>query len=119
MLVKKSGKTIYGAQLTAAEKRALDIEAKRALAEYTRKHELEIEATVIWQLRQLKGWDESQLKDFYADFDVTLTKLIDWYEMGSEDAEWLCTKKLLDEGIDIDQWRREKYPNEKYDVTGK
>ena len=119
MYVMKSGGQVFGAKLTAAEKKALDIEARRSLAEYTRKHELEIEATVLWQVKQLTDWDEGLLKAFYGDFDVALSKLIDWYEMGSEDAEWLCTKKLKDEGIDIEQWRREKYPNENYEVICK
>ena len=35
MRVKKSGKHIYGADLSAAEKKAMDIEIKRQLAEYT------------------------------------------------------------------------------------
>ena len=119
MIVKKAGGHVYGADLTAAERKALDMEAKRALAEYTRKHELEIEATVLWQVKQLTDWDEGLLKPFYQDFDIALTKLIEWYEMGSDDAQWLCTKRLLDEGIDIEQWRREKYPNEKYEVKNK
>lgn len=119
MLVLKSGKTVFGAKLTAAEQKALDMEARRSLAEYTRKHELEIEATVLWQIKHITDWDEGQLKAFYQDFDVTLSKLIQHYEMGSEDAQWLCTKKLKDEGIDIEAWRREKYPNMRYEVDCK
>jgi hypothetical protein len=119
MLVLKSGKNIFGAKLTAAEKKALDMEARRSLAEYTRKHELEIESTVLWQIKQLTDWDEGLLKAFYQDFDITLDKLIEYYEMGSEDAEWLCMRKLKDEGIDLEAWRREKYPNLKYDINCK
>ena len=26
------------------------------------------------------------------------------YEMDDEDAEWLCTRKLLDMGIDVEKW---------------
>lgn len=116
MEVLRSGKNIYGARLTAAERKALDMEARRSLAEYTRKHELEIEASVIWQIRQITGWGEIRLRRFYDEFDITLDKLISSYDMGADDAQWLCTKKLLDEGFDIEQWRREKYPNEKYEV---
>ena len=116
MYVLKSGGQIFGARLTSAEKKALDMEARRSLAEYTRKHELEIEATVLWQIKRLTDWDEGLLKAFYQDFDDELMRLINHYEMDSEDAQWLCTKKLLDEGIDIEKWHREKYPNEKYEV---
>lgn len=119
MVVLRSGKTVFGAQLNAAERKALDMEARRSLAEYTRKHELEIEATVLWQVKQLTDWDEGLLKAFYQDFDITLDKLIEHYEMGVEDAQWLCTRKLKDEGIDIEAWRREKYPNLKYEIDCK
>ena len=119
MQVLKSGKHVIGAKLTADEKKALDMEVRRQLAEYTRKHELEIEALVIWQLRQVTGWGETRLKRFYDQFDITLDKLIEHYEVGSDDAQWLCTKKLKDEGIDIEAWRREKYPNLRYEVKCK
>lgn len=125
MQVLKSGKHVIGVKLTAAEKKALDMEARRSLAEYTRKHELEIEATVIWQTKQVleavlgEGFDMDILKRLYDGLDVELDKLIDHYEMDAEDAQWLCTKKLKDEGIDIEAWRREKYPNLKYEVKCK
>lgn len=116
MIVKKSGKTIYGAELTAAEEKALDMEVRRRLAEYTRKHDLEIEATVIRQLRRLTGWGETRLKRFYGEFDKELYKLVDRYEMKDDDAPWLCTNELLKEGFDIEAWHREVHPNEKYSV---
>ena len=119
MLVKKSGNTIYGAKLTAAERKALDMEARRALAEHTRKHELEIEAIVIRQLRRQTGWGETRLKRFYADFSTSLMKLCDYYEMDEVEAPWLCTEELKKEGFNIEEWHRECYPNEKYEVNCK
>lgn len=117
MIVKKSGKTIFGATLTAAERKALDMEARRILAEYTRQHELEIEAMVIRQLRRLTGWGETRLKRFYDEFTPELMKLCEHYEMPEADAPWLCTKELKDEGFDIEAWHRERYPNERYDES--
>lgn len=125
MQVLKSGKYIIGTKLTAAEQKALDMTTRRQLAEYTRKHELEIEATVIWQIRRIleeelgSEVDVGLLKRLYDGLDVELNKLIEHYEMGIDDAQWLCTKKLKDEGIDIEAWRREKYPNLKYEVNCK
>lgn len=119
MTVKKTGKTIYGAELTAAERKALDMEARRALAEHTRKHELEIEAMVIRQLRRITGWGETRLKRFYMQFGPELMKLCDRYEMPEDDAPWLCTNELLKEGYDIEAWHREAYPNERYEVNCK
>lgn len=44
MVVKKAGGKIYGAVLTSAEKKAMNMEIERQLAEYTRKHEVELNA---------------------------------------------------------------------------
>ena len=119
MIVKKSGKTVYGAILTAEEKKALDMEARRALAEHTRQHELEIEAIVIRQLRRLTGWGETRLKRFYMEFAPALYSLVDRYEMDDVDAPWLCTQELKEEGFDIEAWHREAYPNARYTVDCK
>ncbi len=78
MIVKKSGGRIYGAQLTVAERKAMNIEIEKQLAEYTRKHQ--------------------------AEFDA----LVKRYEMEDEDDVWLCTQKLKEMGVDIEQWEREK-----------
>lgn len=115
MNIKKSGKTIYGVELTAAEKKALDMEIRRQIAEYDRKNELELEAIVIRQLRRQTGWGEKRLRVFYDAFSDELMSLLERYEMPEEDAPWLCTRELKAEGFDIEQWHREKYPNEKRD----
>lgn len=117
MVVKKSRGVVFGADLTANERKALDMEARRSLAEHTRTYQLEIEALVIRQVRRATGWGGIRLKRFYDDFDTGLNDLINRYEMPSEDASWLCTRELKEEGFDIEQWHREKYPNEKFDVV--
>lgn len=38
MKVKKAGKRVFGAVMSAAEKKAMDMEIQRQLAEYDRKH---------------------------------------------------------------------------------
>lgn len=116
MRVKKSGGKVYGAELTAAEKRALDMEARRHLAEYTRLHEVEIEALVIRQLKRFTDWPVEKLREFYDGFDGELMRLVDYYEMDEVDAPWLCTRELLREGVDISEWHRQRWPNERYEV---
>lgn len=119
MIFKKSGGQIYDVELTAKERKALNEVAGRNLAEWTRNHDLEIEAIIIRQLRRLTGWGETRLKRFYEGFDVELNALIERYEMGGSDAPWLCIQELKSEGIDIEQWHRDKCPNEKYEVKNK
>jgi hypothetical protein len=115
----RSGSTIFRVRLNAAEKKAFDMEARRILAEHTRQHELEVEAIVIRQLRRLTGWGETRLKRFYDDFAPEMMSLVKRYEMDQVDAPWLCTQELKEEGFDIEQWHRERYPNEKYDIMCK
>ena len=119
MRIKKSGGQIYGADLTANERKALNMEARRALAEHTRQHQLEIEALVIRNLRRVTGWGETRLKRFYDSFDMGLDELVKTYEMDEVDTPWLCMRELKEEGFDIEQWHRERYPNEKFEVVFK
>lgn len=112
----RSGKYITDVRLTAKEEKAFDMFSRRRLAEHTRKHELEIEAIVIRELRRLTGWGETKLKRFYMDFGPDLMKLCDHYEMEEVEAPWLCQNELKKEGFDIEAWHRERYPNEKYEV---
>ena len=101
MRVKKSGKYIYGADLSAAEKKAMDIEIIRQLAEYTKKHEQELAAVVLWELHAQLGFGNDRLKKFYDNFIPALDNLIKRYEMEDGDEAWLCTQKLKDYGFDI------------------
>ena len=68
MLVKKAGGKVYGATFTAAEKRAMDMEIKRQLAEYTRKYEADLNATILYVLHEQLGFGEQRLKKFFDRF---------------------------------------------------
>lgn len=117
MEFKRSCGVIYDVKLNKKEQRALDDTVRRQLSEYTRKHIVEFEATVIRNLRRAaEDWDESRLRAFYDNFADDLDKLVQHYEMADDDLQWLCTRELKQEGIDIEQWHRERYPNEKYEV---
>ena len=68
MKVKKAGKRVFGAVMSAAEKKAMDMEIQRQLAEYDRKHIREIDALVLWELREQLGFGNKRLKKFYDNF---------------------------------------------------
>lgn len=111
MFVKKAAGKVYGAKLTAAEKRAMDIEIQKELAEFDRKHMLEIDAIVLWGLHTELGFGVDRLKRFYDNFAGAMDDLINRYEMEQGDKVWLCTYKLKELGIDIDKWDRERNGN--------
>ena len=59
---------MYGAVLTAAEKKAMDLEIQRELAEYDRKHIAEIDATILWVLHEQFGFGAQRLRTYYDAF---------------------------------------------------
>lgn len=107
MMVLKSGGRVVGGKLTNAEKKALDIELRKQLAEYTRKYEIEILSLVLRQLRRTFGFGEKRLRRYYDNFDKDIKDMIDRYEMEDCDDAWLCTEELKADGIDIEKWRKE------------
>ena len=109
MEIKKSGKTIFGARFTNAEQKAIDMEIDRQLADYTRKHNIELDAILLKRLRDYLGFDEQQLREFFDKCDDDIARMIKYYELDDRDQAWLCTRQLKEEGFDIEQWYKEKY----------
>lgn len=98
--VKKVGGRVIGAQLTVAEKKAMNMEIQKQLAEYDRKHYMEVAALVLWQMHVQLGFGKKRLEQFYNNFEGELSKLIDRYDLEDEDGLWLCTHQLKE--IDVD-----------------
>lgn len=108
MQIKKIGGKIYGASLTSSEQKAIDLEIKRQLAEYENKHNIEIDAMILWILHEEFGFGEYRLKKFYDRFENSLKDLLGRYEMEDSDTVWLCTQKLKEYGIDLEEWNKER-----------
>jgi hypothetical protein len=108
MKIKKGFNSVYGVDLTAKEKKALELEVKRQLAEYDTKHSHEMDAIVLWVLHTQFGFGHKRLKEFFDCFSVAVSELIERYELENSDAVWLCTHQLKEYGIDIAQWNRER-----------
>ena len=107
MQVKKSNGKIFGASLTAAEKKAMTIEINRQLAEYSRKYETEVESMMLLVLREEFGFGEERLKRAHKALSSGIDNLVKRYQMEDEDATWLCTYKLKEQGFDISKWDKE------------
>ena len=108
----RSGGRIIKTKLTAKEKQAMEAEILRQLAEYTRKYQVEIEAIFLRHQRTKHGFGAKRLREDFDDFGNELDALIKRFELGQEDKAWLATYSLEEEGFDVEQWHREKYPNE-------
>lgn len=107
MRVKKAGGKVYGAVLTNSEKKAMDMEIKRQLAEMDKKNMEEVDAVVLYVLMTEFGFGEKRLRRFHDTFSEQITALVNRYQMDSDDDVWLCTEMLKRHGIDIAQWNKE------------
>lgn len=112
MQIKKTGKKIFGAELTAQEKKALDIEIERQLAEFDKNHTKEIDALILLALHEAFGFGEKRLRRFYDIFDNSVNSLVKRYELEDSDKIWISKQKLKDYGIDLDIWERERRENQ-------
>ena len=110
---------------TKQGQKALDREIKSQLAEYDRKNMYEVDAMVLWVLYEKFGFGKKRLKQFFDCFNTEIKALIDRYQLDDKDDAceikalidryqlddkddaWICTRKLKDAGIDIEQWERE------------
>lgn len=108
MQIKKYGGKVYGANLTAAEKKAMDLEIRRQLAEYEKRHMHEIDAMILWLLHEEFGFGKKRLKKFFDLFDKSSRELVKQYELEDSDRIWICTYMLKQYGIDIEKWENEK-----------
>ena len=94
--------------LTADEQKAMNMEIQRQLVEYDRKNELELDAIILWELHTQLGLGPKRLKKFFDGFSDALNALVNRYEMDISDDVWLCTHKLKEIGVDVENWYRQK-----------
>lgn len=107
MNFKKSFSKVFGVILNAAEKKALDNEINRQLAERTRKDAIERASMVLWILHIEFGFGPQKLRRFYDSYSDRLNELAEYYDMEIEDQAWLCSRKLKEYGVDVELWEKE------------
>lgn len=107
MRVLKSNGKICGANLSNAEKKALQIELDKYAAQYIRGMQEELDAIILWQLHTQLGFGKKRLKRFYDGFRQVVKELSDYYDASDEENIRLCQFKLKEYGIDLDEWSKE------------
>lgn len=108
MQVKKSGGKIIGAHMTNAEKKAMDMEIRRQMAEFDRENADNVDAMILWHLHEEFGWGKKRLMKFYETFSARMKEMQDYYEFEEEKMPWLYTEKLKRYGIDIRELNAKK-----------
>lgn len=112
MRVKKAGGKVFGAAMTAAEKKAMELEINRQIIEADRKYVNDIDAMVLYTLHVHLGFGAKRLRRFYEAFSAEHDRLIQYYQM-PDDYTWLCREMLKRIGVDVEAWNRERRePNE-------
>ena len=113
MRVKKLNGRVYGAELTAAERKAMDIEIKREIVEKDKQYAEDIDAMVLYVLMAHYGWKKKRLRKFWQAFLFEHKALMEWYQLDEPgDNEWLAHRKLKEIGVDIHQWYKEDEQSE-------
>ena len=113
MRVNKHNGKIYGAGFTTAERKAIELEIGRQIAEANEQNVSNIDALVLYTLMAHYGWKKDRLYKFWRAFGQEHTELCDRYRMyGVGDNTWLAKQKLKDIGVDVDEWYKEIRQNE-------
>lgn len=104
---KKAGGQIFGCQLNKKEQAALEKEVLAELAALDVKNTREIDAMILWFMHEEFGFGPKRLKRIYAGLVRSMKQLVSRYEMGTADTAFLCTSKLMDYGVNLEEWEKE------------
>ena len=107
MRVKKFNGRIFGAELTAAERKAMDIEITRQLIERDEKYKEDIDAMVLYVLMQHYGWKKKRLREFWNAFVAEHKSLMEYCQIEPGENRYVAHWKLKQIGVDIHEWYKE------------
>lgn len=108
MQLKKHNGKAYGADFTTAERKAIELEVGRMVAEANEKNAANFDVLVLYTLYAHYGWKKDRLKKFWQAFCQEHKELCERYMMyGVGDNTWLAKKKLEEIGVDVEEWYKE------------
>ena len=113
MRVKKFNGKPYGVEFTAQERKAMNLEINRQIAERDERYKEDIDAMILYVLMAHYGWKKKRLRKFWNAFIAEHKALREFYQMNeSGDVEWLAHRMLKEIGVDVHQWYKEDEQNE-------
>lgn len=107
MRVRQYKGKVFGADLTAKERKAMEMEINRQIAEADKQYVNDIDALVLYVLHTHLGFGKKRLRRFWEAFIAEHKKLREHYEM-PDDSAWLADHKLKGIGVDVAAWNAEK-----------
>lgn len=116
MYIKKQHGQVFGAVLTKQEEKALRIEATRMANEIIQESldakydefEDQIDGAVLFTLYTNFDFTVEQLREFWNAFKTTRLKMLDRYEIDSDEYGEVVLMKLKDIGVDVHTWNQEE-----------
>ena len=103
---------MFGADLNADERKALDIEIRRECAKAVDQMERQVDILMLWQLHVQEGWGKKRLEKFYVEFAKIYDELRRYYQpieerdpdeaKQSDDNIWIMKRQLSEIGVDVD-----------------
>lgn len=106
MFVKKYKGKVYGAEFTADEQKAIDIEVNKQIVAVSDELVSNLDAMVLYTLMVTEGWKQKRLRKFWDAVREEYQKLITQYE-APDSYVWLAKYKLKENGVDVDAWNAE------------
>ena len=113
MIVNRSGSKIFGAHLSKAERTALDIEVRKAIAENQTVYHQDMDAAILYFLHTKYGFGEKRLRDFWNGFNELHGQILREYMVQENEAAWVCREALKKIGVDVKAWYEEDERKEK------
>lgn len=108
MRVKQYRGQVFGVDLTAKERKAMNMEINRQIAEADKQYRNNIDIMVLYALRVHLGFGKKRLRRFYEAFSAVHEELTAYYEMSEEDNAWLADRELKKIGVDVAAWNEEQ-----------
>lgn len=109
MNVKIINGKVYGANLTAKEREAINIEINKEIRRRSEQYADDIDAAILYQLHAQLGFGKERLRKFYDGWKAAHDNLLNHYEMDGSDSTWLFMQKLKDIGVDVEAWNKEEF----------
>lgn len=92
---------------TAQERDMLHREIKKEIKRQNIGYSLSLDEAILYTLYKRFGFGKKRLREYYEAFFDEREKLKEYYEM-PEDAEWLVHRELLNIGVDVEAWNKER-----------
>lgn len=100
-------------ELSAAEKKAMNMEINRQILEADKAYETDVAVLVMYTLHVHLGFGKKRIEDFMRAMRREHDELIRYYQM-PDDFDWLARRELEAIGVDVEECMRDFDKEVKY-----